>query len=123
VWLLVAWFSFGAILTYTQLCSIGELYSTYGTLEKAEVERYLKKKMISQDVQSTGSVGKLLSTPNVNLTESVYSRVNCSFKNLSERFGHHLKDYTRQFSHMYAVRLTKMKGLLTKRIHHKWGNV
>lgn len=80
--------------------------------------------MIPQEVKSTGSVGKLLSSPtNENETESVYSRINCSFTNLSERFGHHSKDYSKQFAHIYAVRLTKMRELLNKRIHNKWGNV
>ncbi|KDR14460.1 DNA polymerase delta subunit 2 [Zootermopsis nevadensis] len=78
--------------------------------------------MIPQEVKSTGSVGKLLSSPtNENETESVYSRINCSFTNLSERFGHHSKDYSKQFAHIYAVRLTKMRELLNKRIHNKWG--
>jgi hypothetical protein len=99
----------------------GEYNFSYSASEEIEVGI---QKMIPQDVKSTGSVGKLLSAPtNANETESVYSRVNCSFKNLSERFGHHSKDYAKQFAHIYAVRLTKMRKLLTKRIHNRWGNV
>jgi DNA polymerase delta subunit 2 len=80
--------------------------------------------MIPQDAESTSSVGKLLSAPtNLKETEIVYSRVNCNFKSLSERFGLQSKDYARQFAHIYAVRLTKMRELLTKRIRNKWGNV
>jgi DNA polymerase delta subunit 2 len=80
--------------------------------------------MILQDAETTSSAGKLLSTPtNVKETETVYTRVNCSFKNISERFGLQSKDYARQFAHIYAVRLTKMRELLTKGILNKWGNV
>jgi hypothetical protein len=107
--------------SFEDFCLSGELNFIYAASEEIEVG---KKKMIPQDVKSTGSVGKLLSTPtNVNQTESVYSRVNCSFENLSERFGHHSKDFAKQFAHIYAVRLTKMRELLTKRIRNKWGNV
>ena len=78
--------------------------------------------MILQDVKSAGSVGKLLSTPtNENTSATAYPRVYCDFRNLSERFGHNSKDYERQFAHIYAVRLTKMRELLTRRIHKKWG--
>jgi DNA polymerase delta subunit 2 len=80
--------------------------------------------MILRDVRDTSNVGKLLSTPtDVNKAENVYSRVNCNFRNLSERFGQHSRDYAKQFSHIYAVRLTKMRDLLMKRIRNKWGNV
>jgi DNA polymerase delta subunit 2 len=80
--------------------------------------------MILQDAECTSSAGKLLSAPtNLKETETVYSRVNCSFRSLSERFGLQSKDYARQFAHIYAVRLTKMRELLTKRIRNKWGNV
>lgn len=80
--------------------------------------------MILQDAESTNSAGKLLSAPtNMKETEIIYSRANCSFKNISERFGLKSKDYARQFAHIYAVRLTKMRELLAKRIRNKWGNV
>jgi len=88
------------------------------------VEKKTKKKMILQNVKSVGSVGKLLSTPtNENTSETAYPRVHCDFKNLSEKFGHNSKDYARQFAHIYAVRLTQMRELLTKRIRKTWGKV
>ena len=78
--------------------------------------------MILQNVKSAGSVGKLLSVPtNENASETAYPRVHSDYKYLSERFGHNSKDYARQFAHIYAVRLTKMRELLTKRIRKKWG--
>jgi DNA polymerase delta subunit 2 len=80
--------------------------------------------MILQDAETTTSAGKLLSPPtNLKETETTYARINCSFKNISERFGLQSKDYARQFAHIYAVRLTKMRELLTKRIFNKWGKV
>jgi hypothetical protein len=92
--------------------------------EATEVEKELESKMILQDVKRAGSVGKLLSTPTKeNTSAAAYSRVNCDFRNLSERFGHKSKDYARQFAHIYAVRLTKMRELLTRRIRKKWGKV
>ncbi|GFG38024.1 hypothetical protein Cfor_10623 [Coptotermes formosanus] len=78
--------------------------------------------MILQDAKSAGRVGKLLSTPaNENASATAYPRVHCDFRNLSERFGHNSKDYARQFAHIYAVRLTKMRELLTRGIRKKWG--
>lgn len=98
---------------------LGDLKAT-----KVKKKRKLKTKMILQNVKSAGGVGKLLSTPtNENTSETAYPRVQCDFKNLSERFGHNSKDYARQFAHIYAVRLTKMRELLTKRIRKKWGKV
>lgn len=80
--------------------------------------------MMLQNAESTSSAGKLLSAPtNLEETETVYSRVNCSYKSLSERFGLQSKDFSRQFAHIYAVRLTKMRELLTRRVRNKWGNV
>jgi hypothetical protein len=80
--------------------------------------------MILQDAKSAGRVGKLLSTPaNENASATAYPRVHCDFRNLSERFGHNSKDYARQFAHIYAVRLTKMRELLTRGIRKKWGKV
>lgn len=80
--------------------------------------------MILQDAENTSSAGKLLCAPtNLEETETVYSRVNCSYKCHSERFGLQSKDYARQFAHIYAVRLTKMRELLTRRIRNKWGIV
>ncbi|PNF27792.1 DNA polymerase delta subunit 2 [Cryptotermes secundus] len=78
--------------------------------------------MMLQNAESTSSAGKLLSAPtNLEETETVYSRVNCSYKSLSERFGLQSKDFSRQFAHIYAVRLTKMRELLTRRVRNRWG--
>ncbi|KAJ9596901.1 hypothetical protein L9F63_012082 [Diploptera punctata] len=71
--------------------------------------------------ESVNSVGNLLTVPiNGNQSETVYSRSECSYTNLSERFKHEA-DFTRQFAHIYAVRLDKMRNIILKKAHKKWG--
>ena len=79
--------------------------------------------MIPEKGNRSDSAGKLLSMPvNENLSEIEYSRAECSYKNLSDTFKHEAKDFTRQFAHIYAVRLTKMRDLIRKKVQNKWGN-
>ncbi|PSN42721.1 DNA polymerase delta subunit 2 [Blattella germanica] len=78
--------------------------------------------MVPEGVNRTNSAGKLLSRPlDGNEQETVYSRAECSYKDFSSRFKHEAKDFSRQFAHIYAVRLTKMTELLKKKVHKKWG--
>ncbi|XP_075210012.1 DNA polymerase delta subunit 2-like [Lycorma delicatula] len=54
--------------------------------------------------------------------DEVFSRVQCSYNNLSFKYRHQSKDFTRQFAHIYAARLSKMRDNLIKCIGQKWGS-
>ncbi|XP_063235760.1 DNA polymerase delta subunit 2 [Bacillus rossius redtenbacheri] len=46
----------------------------------------------------------------------------CSYSNLSEKFKLYQKeDFSKQFYHIYAVRLEKMRETCLKRVQQKWG--
>lgn len=53
-----------------------------------------------------------------------YSRKLCSqYQDESARFRFERhNDYSKQFAHIYASRLEQMRGLLTERVHAKWGS-
>lgn len=51
-----------------------------------------------------------------------YIRSTADYKNLSQCFKLAAKDYSKQFAHIYAVRLDKMRLCLMERIVQKWGN-
>lgn len=71
---------------------------------------------------SNDTVGRLLSKPNVDHNaEDNYFRSNCVYKNLSDRFLFSSKDFSKQFAHIYAVRLSKMISVIEKSIVKKWG--
>lgn len=60
------------------------------------------------------------SADNISVDE-VFSRVQCTYNNLSFKYRHQSKDFTRQFAHIYAARLSKMRDNLIKCIGQKWG--
>lgn len=52
----------------------------------------------------------------------VYKRLSTVHKDTSDRFRFKgQNDYSKQFAHIYASRLTEMRDLLTKKIKEKWG--
>jgi len=55
--------------------------------------------------------------------ETVYERTNCTYRDSSERFHHVSKEFSRQFFHIYAQRLTVMKEKLRPRIESEWGKI
>ena len=51
-----------------------------------------------------------------------YKRLIVTHENTSERFQFKAQhDYSKQFAHIYASRLTKMRELLTIKAEEKWG--
>ncbi|XP_008470664.1 DNA polymerase delta subunit 2-like [Diaphorina citri] len=50
-----------------------------------------------------------------------YTRPTADYKNLSQCFRLASKDYSKQFAHIYAVRLNKMRECLLARVSQKWG--
>nr|CAD7262162.1 unnamed protein product [Timema shepardi] len=66
--------------------------------------------------EASGSDLTMSTTPFVRV-----NRETCSYENLSQRFLHQTKDFGKQFAHIYAVRLEKMRGLIMGRVHQKWG--
>lgn len=52
------------------------------------------------------------------------NRLTSSYTNTSDRFRFKgQNDYSKQFAHIYASRLTEMRELLTQKVKVKWGNV
>lgn len=81
--------------------------------------------MIDQEENGLMKPDYLLSNPvigragghgNVNL-----ERTTCSYKNHSERFLLKEKNYTRQYAHIYAVRLMEMRKRAAVAARRKWG--
>lgn len=48
-------------------------------------------------------------------------RKGCAYKSKCERYKVADREYTRQYSHLYFVRLCKMKPLLKQRAEEMWG--
>lgn len=48
-------------------------------------------------------------------------RPECNYVDLSQVFHQQVKDFTKQFAHIYAVRLNSMKDALKCRAANKWG--
>ncbi|XP_034235818.1 DNA polymerase delta subunit 2 [Thrips palmi] len=66
--------------------------------------------------------GRLLSKPADESMDVVVDRVDSQFQDLSARFRHVGKDFSKQYFHFYAQRLLSMKPLLLPRINQKWGH-
>lgn len=65
--------------------------------------------------------GRLLSNPADKSMDVVVDRVSSQFQDLSARFRHVGKDFSRQYFHFYTQRLLCMKPMLLPRINQKWG--
>lgn len=50
-------------------------------------------------------------------------RFNCDYVDLSQIFCQQTKDFSKQFAHIYAVRLNSMRAPLIKRASAKWGKL
>lgn len=51
-----------------------------------------------------------------------YKRLDVSYKDTSDRFKFTSRsDYSKQFAHIYASRLSEMRDLLTLSVEKKWG--
>lgn len=55
-------------------------------------------------------------------TNGEYKRLMARYADTSDRFRFKgQNDYSRQFAHIYASRLSELRELLTKRVQEKWG--
>lgn len=53
-----------------------------------------------------------------------YKRLVVPFTDNSQRFRFKSQnDYSKQFAHIYAARLTQMRGLLAQKSQEKWGQL
>lgn len=50
-----------------------------------------------------------------------FKRLDVPYTNRSDKFLFKSKDFTKQFSHIYASRLDEMESLIKDRIKQKWG--
>lgn len=59
---------------------------------------------------------------NKNLIENdLFQRKETSYINNSHKFQYKTRDFSKQYAHIYAHRLTKMTELLKSCIESKWG--
>lgn len=72
-------------------------------------------------LDSMECAGRLLSKPSEESSDVVVDRVDSRYKDHSDRFRHVNKDFSRQYFHFYAQRLSSMKPLLLSNINRKWG--
>lgn len=70
-----------------------------------------------------GKAQDLKTFPNEVNAEVELNRIEVSYKNLSDKFKCTKKDFTKQFAHIYAGRLSKSKDSLTQKCISKWGNI
>ena len=58
-----------------------------------------------------------------NEEKKIFERATCSYQNLSERFLFKVgqKNFSRQYSHIYSVRLMAMRKMLAAAARRKWG--
>lgn len=52
-----------------------------------------------------------------------YKREELTYQDLSGRFQLVNRDFSRQYAHIYSVRLMKFRTLLEDRVQKKWGEV
>lgn len=58
----------------------------------------------------------------INRSDDDFKRLSVKYEDLSKRFQFQtIKDYSKQFAHIYAARLNEMRELLTQRAREKWG--
>ncbi|XP_014260971.1 DNA polymerase delta subunit 2 isoform X2 [Cimex lectularius] len=68
------------------------------------------------------SQDELMSPPGESLFEDTFLRVKCDYGDLSDKFKHKNKDFSKQYAHIYSVRLAKMRKTLLKRVEDKFGD-
>lgn len=62
-----------------------------------------------------------MSDPTYSTHEVKYVRADTAYKNCCQKFLHKKKDFSRQFFHIYAVRLAKMKDTIRLKALNRWG--
>ncbi|GLG95569.1 DNA polymerase delta small subunit [Gryllus bimaculatus] len=70
---------------------------------------------------NSASKGFLLTSGGGLEVDKVHVRADGSYTDKSQKFIQQAKDFTKQYAHIYAVRLVRTRDALTKRIHEKWG--
>lgn len=72
-------------------------------------------------LDTKGKAEALKSYPNEFNAEVPLKRIDVSYQNLSDKFKCIKKDFTKQFAHIYAGRLSKSKDSLIQKCILKWG--
>ncbi|XP_039294373.1 DNA polymerase delta subunit 2 isoform X2 [Nilaparvata lugens] len=73
-------------------------------------------------LHENSSSGCLLQGPNdLDASDKVFQRVSSTYNNLSLKFRHRAKDFSKQFAHIYAARLNEQRSTLLEKVHKKWG--
>lgn len=66
---------------------------------------------------------KCMTVETENEKPQVFDRKQSQYKDLSKKFVNTKNDYSKQFAHIYAIRLAELRGVLIPRVKTKWGNI
>lgn len=69
---------------------------------------------------SNGSDGNLLSSPG-NEKPPKFERQQVEYEDLTIDFNDKLIDFSKQFCHIYSIRLAELRAVLIPRVIAKWG--
>lgn len=71
---------------------------------------------------SNESGGNLLSTPG-NEKPQKFERQQVQYEDLTTDFNDKLIDFSKQFCHIYSVRLAELRAVLIPQVNAKWGKL
>ena len=67
--------------------------------------------------------GKSVIEESENEKPQVFERKQAQYKDLSKKFVNTVNDYSKQFAHIYTIRLAELRNILIPRVKAKWGNI
>lgn len=65
--------------------------------------------------------GKTMIEESENEKPQVFEKKQAQYKDLSKKFVNMVNDYSKQFAHIYAIRLAELRNVLIPRVKAKWG--
>lgn len=71
---------------------------------------------------SNESGGNLLSTPG-NEKPQKFERQQVQYEDLTTDFNDKLIDFSKQFCHIYSIRLAELRAVLIPQVNAKWGKL
>ncbi|XP_054000613.1 DNA polymerase delta subunit 2-like [Hylaeus anthracinus] len=74
-------------------------------------------------VHKTNEESNELLTKPQNEKPQIFERKQGEYKDLSKKFVNTKRDYSKQFAHIYAIRLAELRDVLIPQVQAKWGNV
>lgn len=73
------------------------------------------------DMSAQKEGSSLLSRPASEDQGPVFERMSLAYSPCSDRYAVGVRNFNRQYAHIYAARLMQMRPLLSERAQQKWG--